>query len=734
MAVRPAPDRTPVQADTERFPFIYGAHYYRAPTPEPDCWEMDFAQMTALGFTDTKFFVQWRWSHRAPDHCDFSDLDALMALAERHGIGVTLNLLLDVSPLWLFTSHPDAKQVDIRGHLLEPYAVGHRTIGGHPGPCYSHPGAREDRQWFVRATIEHFRDHPALRMWDVWNEPELSFPQRTPDLSTLACYCPHCHQGFTHWLVKKYGDIDRLNATWGRWYDDWAQVEMPRGTGGVTDFIDWREFHLDNLAQEAAWRLALVESLDPSHGRYLHVVPNTWFNAVTCVDDFAMAEHCEVFAATMNGGPSPCVHILSAAGGKPCYNVESHINYGSADLHQRVVDLPMLLADLLPQVGLGIKGFLFWQYRAETLGLEAPAWGLVRPDGTPRPVTNAARDFRAALRPHAASLRDAFPAPAEIGIWRSRKNEIFHFCAQGSVADHNAGIDACIEALYWMGYACRVISGEMLAAGRLDGLKLLIMPSPYYLTGEEAKSLDRWVRGGGILLCEAHLGGYDGTRGRHSRRMPGCGLDEAWGLHETESTAVRHLSRGSGQADDAAGLSDDVRKALAAFGAGGERFFPIRCLDGNVLPGAHRYAELAGDNLEPLGAVPGSPPCLARKRVGRGMVYYCGTSVGLAASMHPTGLPYLLRQGLESAGVSPIARLSAEVPDSLHVDLLFGPDGLARFAVAMHRGNRDQQIAFDRFERWEGIFTGTVWECGSAAPIVVPPAFTEIFLIHVRNR
>ena len=112
------------------------------------------------------------------------------------------------------------------------------------------------------------------------------------------------------------------------------------------------------------------------------------------------------------------------------FTVESHVNYGSTDIHQRVVSLPMLLADFLPQIGMGIKGFLFWQYRPEVLGAESPAWGLVNLDGTPRPVTEAARRFWGTLRPHAPALRESFPAPARIGVWRSRKNEIFHFCTR----------------------------------------------------------------------------------------------------------------------------------------------------------------------------------------------------------------------------------------------------------------------------------------------------------------
>lgn len=712
-----------------RFPFIFGAQYYRAPTPEPECWETDLRNMRELGFTAVKFFVQWRWSHRAPGRFYFDDLDRLMELAADHDLGVTLNILLDMSPLWLFGRYPDAKQIDCSGHAVEPYVVGHRSIGGHPGPCYSHPGALAERQDFMIATVEHFRAHPALQMWDVWNEPELCFPQRSPNLANMVCYCDCCRTGFLAWLHAKYGNLDPMNAAWGRCYEQWEQVEMPRGTGAVIDFVDWREYHLDTLAAEAAWRLDTVRRLDPGHGRYLHVVPNTWFNPVTCVDDFAMAEHCEVFAATMNGGPSPCLHILSAARGKVCYNVESHINFGSTDMHQRVLDLPQLLADFVPQLGLGIKGFLFWQYRPEILGLESPAWGLVKPDGTPRPVTEAVRTFWRALQPQAASLRKAFPAPAAVGIWRSRKNEIFHFCAQGEVGSFNASVEAYVRTLYWDNLPCRIVSGDMLAGKELAGIRLLIMPDCYYLTEPQASALDAWVHAGGVLLCEAHLGGYNGTTGRHSRTVPGCGLAQAWDLRETDSTAASHLRLGSGTAPDTAAMPEDVRKALKEFGAGGGKFFPIHMHDGTLVWGAHRYAVLEGNGLEPLGAFGAASPCIGRQRVGNGVVIYCGTNLGQAAERDPAGIQALVRLAAATAGLTRTAVAEPELPGTVHVDLLDEGD-VTRFAAIISTADREQRLRLDTRGTWRGLFTGTAWTFDSGrATVTLPARFAELFVL-----
>lgn len=718
---------------TSRFPFLFGTQYYRAPTPEPECWEMDFRGMRELGFNAVKLTVQWRWSHRGKDRFFFEDLDRLMDLSAKHGLGVTLNFFLDVSPIWLFETYPDAKPVSNNGHVIEPCAVAHRQIGGHPGPCYRHPGALADRQRFVAATVEHFRDHPALQMWDVWNEPELCFPQRTPDISMMVCYCQHCGISFRDWLHAKYGSVEHLNSVWGRCYETWEQVELPRGTGTITDFIDWREFHLDTMASEAAWRLDMVERLDPRHGRYLHVVPNSYFSAVTCTDDFAMAEYCEVFASTTNGGPVTCLHTISAGRGKVCYNVESHVNYGCTDIHQPEVGLRDLMRDFLPQLGMGIKGILFWQYRSEVLGLEAPAWGLVGTDGGARPVTEAVRRFWATLRPHADELRTAFLAPAQTGIWRSRKNEIFHFCTQGKVDAFNASLAAYIEALYWENLPLRIVNGGMLAAGELDGLKMLIMPSCYYVTQEEAESLDRWVRAGGVLVCEAHLAGYNGTTGRHSRTVPGCGLAESWGIREAHSTSSIHLCLEGREGWDIGSLPEDVRKALKELGTTGSRYFPIRMTDGTIAWGAHRYAEIAGEGLETLGRLGLSAPCIAWKPIGKGVVFYCGTDLGQAAAeKDPTGLLAVVRMAAAAAGIEPSVRLRADMPATVHCDILCEANEPS-FAVVVSRADKEQAVRINGDGRWQGIYTGSNWELGGETSVMIPAGFSDLFRIGARG-
>ncbi len=708
---------------THAYPFLFGSQYYRAPTPEPECWAGDLQHMRDLGFNAVKLFVQWRWSHRGEDRFYFDDLDRLIDLAHENGLGVTLNTLLDMSPLWLFEKHPDARQVSAAGEVIEPYAVAHRSIGGHPGPCYNHPGALAERERFLIAVYEHFRGHPALSAWDVWNEPEQSFQSRVPDLRTLVCYCPHCREGFVEWLRGKYGGIERLNEVWGRCYETWEQAEMPRTGGTITDFVDWREFHLDTMTREAEWRLALARECDPPHPCYLHVVPNVMscFSSVTGVDDFALAEHCDLFAASMNGTPATLAQVVSAARGKVCYNVESHLNYGSLGMHQRRLGLSDVLADFIPQIGAGVKGFLFWQYRPEVLGAESPAWGLVKPDGSDRPITSAVREFWATIKPHAEALLAASPEPPAVGLWKSRKNEIFHFAMHGSLAPLIQSVEGYLNALYWSSLPCRIVSEAMLAAGELEGIRLLIMPSCYYLTEGEAGALDRWVRGGGVLLCEAHLGGYNGTTGRHSRTVPGCGLAESWGVRETDSTSSYHLPK---TCQALLPTSENVSDTF--FGSDGQ-YFPIRLTNGGTVWGASRYAILEGADLAPLGSFDGTDTCLAWAPVGRGQVLYAGTNLGEGAARGSEGLLAVLAECCTRAGVSPTLGAIAAAAGTLHFDVLRDQRG-PRFIAAINRSDGAQTVRVTGDGTWQGLFSGLRWALGGETEIEVPAMLAELFV------
>ncbi len=696
METTPQPDLSVPHPAVPGPGFLFGAQYYRAPTPNRRHWAGDLAQLRKMGCNTVKYWVQWRWSERCEGEYCWQDLDELMQLAQANNLQVVLNLILDVMPLWVDRDYPDSRMQDRRGNPVETRTYLSRQLGGYPGPCCSHQVMRQKRERFTRAAVQHFKQFPALLAWDVWNEPETHSAYREPDCFPDLCYCAACAEAFRQWLRDKYRHIDVLNEVWGRCYGSFDEAELPRDSGTVNDFIDWREFHLDKITRDARWRLQVVREIDPSRLPHLHVVPNTGFcfNSLTCADDFALAEDCEIFGSSMMNDPLMCAQALSAAGGKYFYNAEWHENYGGLAMYQRVIGPERFLFELLPQLGWGVRGVLFWQYRPETLGTEAPAWGLVRPDGSPRPVTRHAEDFiRRFNAIKELFLRSVPPRPRAM-IWRSRRNDIFQFCRYGNLSKYRDSLKHYADLLYALNIPFGIFDPDATREVPADTVRLLLLPQAFYMTGAEAEAIDRFVQNGGTVLSEGNLAAYAADTGRYQQQVPGGGLAEKWGVTEIEQTSSYHLSVGP---DEPAELiaEGDIRKALEATGSQGDEFFPLT-QDGVVMGfGAGDFAEIGGGEV--LAGFHGKP-CVVRKAIGRGTVFYAGTQLGYAATKQPELLRKLLQDAAQMAGIA-----VSEDQAALHVDTLTDRHGKPAVIICTNPG-----VAAQRFVppdgRWQELY------------------------------
>lgn len=698
------------------YDFIFGVQYYRAPTPAPECWEKDLRNIKKNGFNSIKFWVQWRWTHRGEGKFYFDDIDRLMDLAYENGLKVTLNVIFDVAPQWVLRKYPDSMMITADGKIVEPISVGHRQIGGFPGTCYNHTEAFDMRMEFLRATVERYKNHPALDMWDVWNEPEQCGPNRYPKEETLTCFCDNCKRKFIQYLQTKYENIDTLNDVWGKCYNAFEDVEMPKQSFTFGDFIDFREFHLDIMTEEANQRIRLVKRLDQTHPVYLHVVPNTSsiFNALTGVDDFALAKECDVFASTNFVKPIWSILTTSAGRGKVCYNVECHIGVGSAKMHQKQITLKDMVNDLVPQIGMGLRGFMFWQYRPEVLGHEAPAWGVTKPDGSTGSVGVAAKAFIDALESITTELMASEAPKPEIAIWKGRKNEIFTFCVDKKMDRFSQTVEAYVNAAYYNNYNCCVVDDSVVKEG-LQGIKLLILPMCYEADRAFIEAVDQFVVQGGTVLCEAHLGGYDADRGRHSYRTPGMGLDELWGISEIYTTSSYYLEDETTlNQPDMTDVNDDVKKALNAYGLTGGKIFGIHTNFGFDVYGAERFACLSGEEDEIVGRF-GEIPCMVAKKRGKGNIIYCGTNLGEAAEFDVGAFEQFVVKVAELSGAR---KNPYSAHRGVHIDEIS-----ENIIVVNNSSESNAEIKFNG--EFQGIFFGQKTEEGK---IVMNKKCAEIFV------
>ncbi len=695
-------------------PYIWGAQYYRAPTPEHRFWEKDFQNMKKIGFTDIKFWVQWRWCHRGENIFFFDDLDELMDLAYKYQLRVTLNIICDVIPSWILDKYPDCMQTKADGTPVQPYVSVCRQIGGMPGPCYRHPEAFKQRKIFIEEVVKHYVNHPALFMWDIWNEPEQCHRYRHPQENTLVCYCNHCRNAFLAWLQNKYHTIDKCNEVWGRCYSSWEQIELPRTTDTISDFIDYREFNLETMTDEASWRIGTVKKYDHMHKVYLHVVPNTSsiFNSVTCVDDYSLADRCDVFASTNFSKPIWSILTLSAANGKTSYNAECHIGNGSTAMHQKIIKLSDMVRDLVPQLGLGIRGFMFWQYHAETLGMESPAWGCTKPNGELSSVGVAAEQFMKLINPFLSEIICADVAQPQVAVLKDIKNEIFQFCVHGGLKDYAQAIETYVNFCYTHSIPCCILSSQQLVKIKERNVKLLIMPMCYAMDSDTAKVISEYVHDGGVLLCEAHLAGYEIDRGRHADQMPGCNLADLWNISEEWTTASYHLEWKSHQDMLCQIQNDDVKKAMDNYGMEGGKFFPINIENEYSLWGADRFASLKAENCAILGTYEDNA-VIIQKQFGRGHIFYCGTNISSAAICSPDSFDRFLSTICDLVDIVHNNR----IPVGVHFDRIN-----SHLFVLVNNNDQEQQVSWPN--EVHGIF-GIANQVNKE--ITLPPFSAELF-------
>ena len=228
-----------------------------------------------------------------------------------------------------------------------------------------------------------------------------------------------------------------------------------------------------------------------------------------------------------------------------------------------------------------------------------------------------------------------------------------------------------------------------------------------------------------MLLTEAHLGGYDGTEGRHSRRVPGFGLDAAWDLTEVESTSAYHL-RLATTGFEVVNATPDVQKALQESGAGG-RFFPMTLSDGSVTLGCDRVAVLAGSHLQSLASIPGLGCIAGSKKLGKGTVIYVGTALGEASTRDPSGARWFLAQAAAIAQITPNGEPEG-TPGCVRLDTLTDNHG-TYVTVLANRTRETQRVTITMPGAARGLFGGTHVSAGRQT-IDLQPEEHELFVSH----
>ena len=173
--------------------FIYATQYYRSPTPLEDEWDYDLNNLGKYNLNTIQIRINWRNNERREDEYDFSDIDKLLALAEKHHKKVLMKFLLECAPQYIFDKY-GANRIGPKGEILR--GGYHGAFYGGWMPCFSKDIVRERMAKFVRKVVARYASNPNIILWNAWNEPR--------NRPIEECFCDDCRRRYCNYLKDKY--------------------------------------------------------------------------------------------------------------------------------------------------------------------------------------------------------------------------------------------------------------------------------------------------------------------------------------------------------------------------------------------------------------------------------------------------------------------------------------------------------------------------------------------------
>ncbi len=502
---------------------LLGVQYYRAPFPNQKYWEEDFRKIKDSGLNAVQLWLLWGWIESKPGFFDFSDYDRLFDLAAKHDLKVVASTIAEIQPLWIFREEPGSEMVDCNGNRVISSLRCECNFGLTPGGCTDHPGVRSRMMHFIQTAGEHFKNHPALHGWDIWNELRWCVQSEA-----LVCWCPNTLAAWKQWLQAKYGTLENLNEAWQRRYICWEDVQacIRKPDRTYTEYMAWQHFITDRSNAHGADRYRAMRTVDTVHPITAHgdspsplygdnsLVTalhrgNDWYLAdaldgIGCssfplwqgIDDASFGTRIEMVASAANGKQ---IWLSELQGGRASTGFKLFQPVpGNKQQHW-----------VWTGFGCGADVVLFWCWRDEVFGRESAGFGLNGRDGFAEERLAAMKVSGKVLDDNKALFSNYKPDLADAAILFNPQDYYIAWAQEHSSEIIKKGVRGYARSFVRNGIGCRFIEATHLEA--LAGLKLLLLPHSIVLDNAQGERLLEFVKSGGTLVCESECGAFSST-------------------------------------------------------------------------------------------------------------------------------------------------------------------------------------------------------------------------------
>lgn len=220
---------------------VYGGDY-NPEQWEERTWEEDMRLLKLAGIDILTLNVfSWAALQKEDEVYDFSRLDRIMEMVQKHGFLVCLATSTGAHPAWMAKKYPDILRTGFDGRK--------RKFGDRHNSCPNSPTYRKYSALLAGKLAQRYQNYQNIAAWHISNE------------YGGACYCENCEKAFRLWLKKKYGTIEEVNrvwntAFWGHTFYDFEEIVVPNllsehysenGTTFQGISLDYARFNSDSI-------------------------------------------------------------------------------------------------------------------------------------------------------------------------------------------------------------------------------------------------------------------------------------------------------------------------------------------------------------------------------------------------------------------------------------------------------------------------------------------------------
>ena len=502
----------------------FGVTFYPDQWPV-ETWEENFRNIKKTGFNIVRFGeMAWDWIEPDAGKFSFAGLDRAMDLCAKLGLKVLLGIPVSQVPPWFYRLYPNSRPVAQDGTLYP-------EMGPRPNICKDNPNYRRLAERLTKKLVSRYKNHPALYMWQVDNEPV--YPPLDHTTGNDFCHCPHSRRAFVLWAKKKYGTLAKLNEVWGTkfWtntYSRFEDINTPKA--GIWEavsphiFLDWFRFKTDSLAEWVSHLAKIVKAADKGH----KVGTNGFIGISTRVPEHHLIAKgvdwygLDVYPAGGKMAPPDLSFILdlwrsfARAGGAEFQITEmqggQNVRWGSPDY----VKGPEIEWWTKLAFAKGAQGLLYHAWRPPLFGAETAGFGILKADGSSTLRLKTIEKLAKGLEP-----RRSVAGSNKLAIAYLRSSDVQSYQEQGpprGIAGQWEPVRVdiglmyglmSIQGAYQLAHAkykgADFIFESDLTEGKLP-YETILLPNPYLLSRKQFENLKKWITAGGKLITDARFG------------------------------------------------------------------------------------------------------------------------------------------------------------------------------------------------------------------------------------